>query len=354
MNSPEPLSHPIERFVTAASEVKVLEVQIRVGAFPMKAVKALVTGGCGFIGNHLVRRLIDLGWDVVVFDNLSKGQADNLPAIKHSGKMRLVVGDLLDAPSIQKAIEDRELVFHLAANPEVRLGYQNTEVDFRQNIVATHNLLEAMRKSPLTRSLVFTSTSTIYGDAAKTPTPEDYGPLMPVSLYGASKLACEAMISAYSNLFGFRAVIYRFANVVGPGGHGVVKDFVRKLQTDPRELEVLGDGTQTKSYIYVDDCVGAVLHGMEESIERVSVFNIGSEDQTSVSEIAAMVVVEMGLKDVHFHYTGGVDGGRGWKGDVKNMLLDISKMKEIGWRPKFNSAESIRRTVKSQLPPRTR
>jgi UDP-glucose 4-epimerase len=316
----------------------------------MKAMKALVTGGYGFIGSHLVKRLIDLGWDVTVFDNLSKGQANSLPSVKDSGRVRLVVGDLLDARAIQDALVDRGLVFHLAANPEVRLGYKNTEVDFRQNIVATYNLLEAMRNSPLARSLVFTSTSTIYGDAGKVPTPEDYGPLMPVSLYGASKLACEALVSGYSSLFGFRAVIYRFANVVGPGGHGVVKDFVHKLQANKRELEVLGDGTQTKSYIYVDDCVGAMLHGLEQSVERVSVFNIGSEDQTSVREIAGMVVDEMGLRDVRMHYTGGVDGGRGWKGDVKNMLLDIERIRKTGWRPKYNSAESIRRTVRSLLP----
>ncbi|MCJ7610320.1 GDP-mannose 4,6-dehydratase [Candidatus Bathyarchaeota archaeon] len=313
-------------------------------------MKALVTGGYGFIGSHLVKRLIDLGWDVTVFDNLSKGQANSLPSVKDSGRVRLVVGDLLDARAIQDALVDRGLVFHLAANPEVRLGYKNTEVDFRQNIVATYNLLEAMRNSPLARSLVFTSTSTIYGDAGKVPTPEDYGPLMPVSLYGASKLACEALVSGYSSLFGFRAVIYRFANVVGPGGHGVVKDFVHKLQANKHELEVLGDGTQTKSYIYVDDCVGAMLHGLEQSVERVSVFNIGSEDQTSVREIAGMVVDEMGLRDVRMHYTGGVDGGRGWKGDVKNMLLDIEKIRKTGWRPKYNSAESIRRTVRSLLP----
>ena len=319
----------------------------------MKAMKALVTGGYGFIGNHLVKRLIDLGWDVTVFDNLSKGQANSLPPVKGSGRVRLVVGDLLDARAIQDALVDRVLVFHLAANPEVRLGYQNTEVDFRQNIVATYNLLETMRNSPLARSLVFTSTSTIYGDAGKVPTPEDYGPLMPVSLYGASKLACEALVSGYSNLFGFQAVIYRFANVVGPGGHGVVRDFIQKLRTNPRELEVLGDGTQTKSYIYVDDCVDAMLHGLKDSTKGVGIFNIGSEDQTSVSEIAGMIIEEMELKDVRIRYTGGVDGGRGWKGDVKNMLLDIGKIKETGWRPKYSSAKSIRQTVKSQLTRKT-
>jgi len=315
----------------------------------MKAMKALVTGGCGFIGSHLVRRILEFGWDVIVFDNLSKGEANNLPPVKDSGMLRLMVGDLLDAQAIQAALDDRELVFHLAANPEVRLGYQNTEVDFRQNIVATYDLLEAMRKSPRARSLVFTSTSTIYGDAGKVPTPEDYGPLMPVSLYGASKLACEAMVSGYSSLFGFRTVIYRFANVVGPGGHGVVKDFVLKLRANPRELEVLGDGKQTKSYIYVDDCVDAMLHGLKHSFEGAEVFNIGSEDQSRVSEIAGMVVNEMGLKDVRIRYTGGVDGGRGWKGDVKNMLLDIAKIKDTGWKPKYSSAEAIRHTIKSQF-----
>ncbi|MCJ7632131.1 NAD-dependent epimerase/dehydratase family protein [Candidatus Bathyarchaeota archaeon] len=315
----------------------------------MDKKKVLVTGGCGFVGSHLVVRLLNLVEKVVDIDNMSGGEAENLQMLQNSSRIRLFEGDLLNISLLQDAVGGCDLVFHLAANPKANLGYKDPEVDFQQNIVATRNLLEAMRKSSQAKTLVFTSTSTVYGDAAKIPTPEDYGPLLPVSLYGASKLCCEALISAYASLFGIRAMVYRLANVVGLGGHGVVQDLMRKLERDPTELVVLGDGTQTKSYMYIDDCIDGMLFGLEHSPDLVNVFNIGSKDQIDVRSIVKIIQEETGLRNVDIHYAGVVDGGRGWKGDVKNMLLEISKIQKAGWKPRYSSSESVRLTVKAEL-----
>jgi len=306
-------------------------------------VKSSVTGGAGFIGSHLVDSLMKQGGTLTILDNLSTGFKGNIaPWIGHPN-FTFMLGDCLNRRDIRRAMKNCELVFHLAANPEVRVGPVNTRIDFEQNILATYNILEGMRKSKTAKTIVFTSTSTVYGDATILPTPEDYGPLKPISLYGASKLACEALISAYCDTFDMRGVVYRLANMIGSRSrHGVIWDFIHKLTKNPKRLEILGDGTQTKSYLMVDECINAILFGLEHASERVEIYNIGSEDQISVAEIAKIVVEEMGLKDVKFQYTGGVEGGRGWIGDVKTMLLDISKMKKLGWKPEYNSAKSVR------------
>ena len=312
-------------------------------------VEMLVTGGAGFIGSHLVDSLMRKGGEVTVLDNLSTGSMDNAAHWIGHPNFTFIKGDCLDRKDIRKAMKSCGLVFHLAANPEVRVGAVDTEIDFEQNIVATRNVLEEMRESETVKRIVFTSTSTIYGDANVLPTPEEYGPLEPISLYGASKLACEALISAYCHAFDMRGVIYRFANIVGSRSrHGVIWDFIHKLLENPLELEILGDGTQTKSYLMVDECVDALLFGLEQASERVEIYNIGSEDQISVKEIARIVTEEMRLKDMEFRYTGGIRGGRGWIGDVKTMFLDISKMKRLGWKPKYNSAESVK-TATNQI-----
>ena len=306
-------------------------------------VEMLVTGGAGFIGSHIVDNLMKKGGKVRLLDNLSTGSMDNVAQWIARSDFTFVNGDCLNRKDIREAMKGCGLVFHLAANPEVRVGAVDTEIDFQQNIVATYNVLEAMRESETAKTIVFTSTSAVYGDARILPTPEEYGPLEPISLYGASKLACEALISAYCHTFDMRGVIYRFANIVGSrSGHGVVWDFIHKLLENPLELEILGDGTQTKSYLMVDECVDALLFGLEHASGRVEIYNIGSEDQISVKEIARVVTEQMGLKGLRFRYTGGVRGGRGWIGDVKTMFLDVSKMKRLGWKPKYNSAESVK------------
>jgi UDP-glucose 4-epimerase len=262
-----------------------------------------------------------------------------------------VKGDLLN-PADNKKLEQRhyDLVFHLAANPEVRVGSTNPDIHFQQNIVATHNLLESIRKTKNKPTLIFTSTSTVYGEPTKIPTPEDYAPLKPISTYSASKLACEAMISAYAYTYGFKALIYRLANIIGPRSkHGVIYDFIQKLNKNPKELEILGDGTQTKSYLYITDCAEAMLLGLEKSTEQVEIYNVGSKDQINVKTIAEIVAEEMGLQGVKFKFTGGVDGGRGWKGNVKNMLLDITKIKSLGWKPKHNSKQAIKKATQHTI-----
>jgi len=306
-------------------------------------VGILVTGGAGFIGSHIVDNLMKKGGKVRLLDNLSTGSMDNLAHWIGYSDFTFVNGDCLNRRDIREAMKGCNLVFHLAANPEVRVGAVNTEIDFQQNIVATYNVLEAMRESETAKTIVFTSTSAVYGDARILPTPEEYGSLEPISLYGASKLACEALISAYCHTFDMRGVIYRFANIVGSRSrHGVIWDFIHKLVENPLELEILGDGNQTKSYLMVDECVDALLFGLEHTSERVEIYNIGSEDQISVKEIARIVTEQMDLKEVRFRYTGGVRGGRGWIGDVKTMFLDVSKMERLGWKPKYNSAESVK------------
>jgi len=304
-------------------------------------MKALVTGGAGFIGSHLIDALLKKDYDVACIDNFSSGKME---FIEHNlDKIELIKGDLLNRDDIKKALKNVDIVFHLAANPDVRLGVENTKIHFEQNILATYNLLEEMRLAGV-KKIVFTSSSTVYGEAEKIPTPEDYGPLIPISLYGASKLAAEALITAYCHTFDMEAKIYRFANVVGPRStHGVIYDFIHKLLRDKTKLEILGDGSQKKSYLYIDDCIDAMFFGLQSS-KQVDIFNIGSEDWVNVKRIAEIVSEEMKLQP-EFIFTGGIDG-RGWKGDVKIMKLDITKLKNMGWKPCYNSEEAVRMTAK--------
>jgi UDP-glucose 4-epimerase len=310
-------------------------------------MKVLVTGGAGFIGSHLVDRLIETGNQVRVIDNLVSGALGNLDRWMGHPDFEFIEGDLLDRDASLEAVEGCSQVFHLAANPEVQANKAGPEEHFRQNIEATYSLLEAVAERGGVELLVFASTSTVYGEATVLPTPEGYGPMKPISMYGASKLACEALISAYASMHGFKAVIYRLANVVGPrSNHGVIWDFVGKLRGTPGELEVLGDGTQSKSYLYIDDCVDGFLKGAE-SAEQVAIFNIGSMDRTSVLGIAEIVKEETGQPEAKIRLTGGVNGGRGWKGDVKLMQLDTASLRRLGWAPMHNSEEAVRLTARA-------
>jgi len=312
-------------------------------------LRALITGGVGFIGSSLSEALVNLGWDLNILDNLSSGSKDNLVLLNGKKSVKLIVGDCTKKVDVKKALTNVDVVFHFAANPEVRLELNDPRTCFKENVFATYVLLEEIRRSRA-HTMVFSSTSTVYGDVRKIPTPEDYAPLEPISLYGASKLAGEALITAYSHTYGIKAVILRLANIVGPRSrHGVIYDFVSKLKKNSEELEILGDGSQTKSYLFIDDCIEAILKAYEAKGSRVEVFNIGSEDQIGVKRIAKIVCDEMGLRDVKFTFTGGLDGGRGWKGDVKNMLLDTTKLRSRGWRPRYNSEEAIRLAVRDVL-----
>lgn len=312
-------------------------------------MKALVTGGAGFIGSHVVDYLLSQGKQVRVLDNLASGRMDNLAQCKGNSLFEFMETDLLDKKKVIDAVKGCDEIYHLAANPEVNAKKATPEEHFRQNIEATYNLLEAMRISGEQRFIAFASTSTVYGEADQLPTSEEYGPLVPISLYGASKLACEGLLSAYASMYGFRAVIFRLANVVGSrSNHGVIYDFVQKLKANPDMLEVLGDGSQSKSYLYVDDCVAGFMYGVKTK-GTVEIFNIGSEDRTNVLEIAETVKHEMGLDSAKIKLTGGVDGGRGWKGDVKVMQLDMNRLKGTGWSPRYSSAEAVRRTARAVI-----
>ncbi len=323
----------------------------------LKKHKILVTGGAGFIGSHLVDRLMKLGCEVTVLDNLSQGSLENIEQWLENKRFKFLEGDLKEPFDAMKGVRDVDLIFHLAANPEVRVGETDPTIHFKENLVATFNLLEAMRKSRLAKTLVFASTSTVYGEAKVLPTPEDYGPLIPISTYGASKLGCEALACSYAYTFGLRALLLRVANVVGSRSeHGVIIDFIKKLEADPKKLEILGDGTQKKSYLHVEDCIDAIIHVTErflKSEERADAYNLGSADQVTVREIAEIVAEEIGLQNVKFIFTGGVDGGRGWLGDVKVMHLSVGKLLKTGWKPKYSSEQAIRLAVRELLKERS-
>lgn len=284
--------------------------------------------------------------EITVYDNLSSGRKEFIqPHFEHRG-FRFIQADLQDLDALNKAVAGHDVVFHVAANPEVRAGIRDTDLDLKQGIIATYNVLEAMRLNGLNK-IVFASSSTVYGEAGAKPVSEDYGPLLPISLYGASKLASEGIISAFCHLFDMQAWIFRFANVVGSrASHGVIFDFIDKLKQNPQQLEILGDGTQQKPYLYIDDCVDGILFGFEHCHQPVNVLNLGSDSSTNVTTIASMVVEAMGLSGVKFNYTG---GDRGWKGDIPQVRFDITKMKGFGWKPRYSSDEAVRRAIKDML-----
>lgn len=306
----------------------------------MTRPKIVITGGAGFIGSHLADALAPQS-DLVLVDHLKPGKLANVEKALKAGA-KLVRRDLLRG-DLRPIFRRAETVYHFAANPDVRLGKEGTRPHFEQNILVTYRVLEACRAAKVPR-IVFTSTSTVYGEATRVPTPEDYGPLDPISAYGASKLAAEALISAYAHSFGVQAVVFRMANVVGGrSGHGVVADFVRKLKANPKRLEILGSDPGTaKSYLHIDDATSGILAGVRAAQELVSLYNLGSEDALSVRSIADAVAAELGLADVEYAWTGGAGGGRGWVGDVRVMQLAIDRLKSTGWRPRMTSEAAIR------------
>jgi len=308
-------------------------------------MKYFVTGGAGFIGSHLVDRLLDIG-SVTAYDNLSSGRKEFISQHLDRDGFHFIQADLLEPDILKKAMKDYDIVFHLAANPEARAGINETDIDLKQGTIATYNVLEAMRLNNI-KKIVFASSSTVYGETPVKPIPEDYSPLQPISLYGASKLACEGLITAFCHLFNMQAWIFRLANVMGDRAtHGIIFDLINKLKQNPRELEILGDGTQEKPYIHVDDCVEGILYGLQHSNGQVNIFNLGCSSSTRVSTIARMLVEEMGLQDIELKYTG---GERGWPGDVPQVRFDTSKMERLGWKPRYSSDEAVRKAIRDIL-----
>ncbi len=303
----------------------------------------LVTGGAGFIGSHTVDALVAGGATVRVLDDLSSGNEAFLEQVWD--KITFIEGDARDADTLDHAMQGVDSVWHLAANPEVRTGATDPSAHYDLNVGMTWSVLEAMRRNDV-KHMAFTSTSTVYGNAAVMPTPEDYGPLLPISVYGGAKLACEALIASYTGTFDIDALLFRFANVVGDrSNHGVTYDFVHKLRANPEELEILGDGTATKSYVHISDVVSGMLFAAEHAEAGCHPFNVGSLDGIPVTTIADTVADVMGLKPA-YSFTGGAGvGGAGWKGDVKFMGLAVDKLQALGWKPQHGSQEAIRLTA---------
>ena len=314
-------------------------------------MRVVVTGGAGFIGSHLVDYLMGQGYHVTVIDNLSSSTIRNIEHWIGHDSFRFVKSDLKEyTAKWVEALRDADAVFHYAANPEVRVSTINPRKHFDENILATFNVLEACRLNNV-KYLVFASSSTVYGDATQIPTPEDH-PLKPISIYGASKAACEILASTYARLYGLKVLILRYANIIGPRlKHGVIYDFIQKLKKNPYKLEILGDGTQKKSYLYITDAIDATLSTFNKLIKHdkhVLIYNVGNNDWVSVREIADIIVETMGLTNVEYIYKPITPDGRGWPGDVKLMLLDITRIvKDTGWKPKMASLQAVRETTKA-------
>ena len=311
----------------------------------MDSCAAVVMGGAGFIGSHLAERLLKEDFKVTILDNFSSGKMKNIQHLKDHPSLVVIKEDLKQPKQLSLVIEKCDLIFHLAANPEVRIGETEPNVHFQENILTTFNLLETMRQAKRQKTLIFTSTSTVYGEASQIPTPENYAPLLPISTYGASKLACEALITGYAHTFNHRALILRLANIIGQrSNHGVIADFIKKIKANPKELEILGDGTQEKSYLHVKDCVDAAVHLTKvflENSEKVDIYNIGSLDKITVKEIARIVAEEMNQPKIKYRFARKAEGGRGWKGDIKFMQLSIEKLVQTGWKPRHMSRQAV-------------
>ena len=302
--------------------------------------RTFVTGGAGFIGSHIVDRLVQDGADVTIYDNFSTGHDAFIS--QHTQNVRVVRADVLDLERLKKEMAGCDFVFHLQAHADVRGGLQRTRVDLEQNTIATWNVLEAMRVNEV-RQIAFASSATVYGEPEIFPTPESYAPLQ-TSLYGASKLASEAMIQAYSEYFGIRCHIFRFVSWIGARyTHGVIFDFIKKLRLNAQELEILGDGKQRKSYLDVTDGCNGIFYAIQSAKERTNVFNLGHDEIMNVIDLANIVVHELGLERVQFRTTG---GERGWLGDSPFVHLDTTKLKALGWKPQIPIEQGIRNTVR--------
>ena len=304
-------------------------------------MKIFVTGAAGFIGSNTVDRLLGEGHDVTGYDNFSTGQESFLQDAARSASFHSHRGDLLDLPALQRAMAGADLVIHLAANADVRFGTQHPTKDLEQNIIATSNVLEAMRANG-TRRIVFASTGSVYGEAAVVPTPEQAPFPVQTSLYGASKLAAEGLIAAYCEGFGFQAFIFRFVSILGERyTHGHVFDFYKQLLQHPDSLDVLGDGSQRKSYLYIQDCIDAILLALEKAPGRVNVFNLGTDEYCQVNDSIRAICEHLGLSP-QIRYSG---GDRGWIGDNPFIFLECSRIRALGWKPKLTIREGILRTL---------
>jgi UDP-glucose 4-epimerase len=307
----------------------------------------VITGGAGFIGSHLSEVLLAHGHQVVVIDNLCHAQHEWLSGMQGTPGFKFRELDVCNSAQLAEQIRGAEVIWHLAANTNMVVGANSTRVDLDNGILATHSLLEGMKEAAVGK-LLFASSGAVYGDIVRPPASEEYGPMLPVSMYGACKAAAEALISAYCNLYGIQALMFRFGNVLGARmSHGVIFDFIHKLRKDPQHLQILGDGTAEKNYILVEEVINGMLFAFGALTNPVAeVLNLGSPSTTLVTHIADIVIEEMGLFDVKRHFTG---GSRGWAGDQPRVYMDVSKMRNLGWTTRHTSNEAVRIATRRYL-----
>ncbi len=319
----------------------------------LKCERTVIVGGAGFIGSHFTDFLLQHSGSaqVTLFDNFSSGRSwhyQHHAQALAEGRLKVIQADVHDAVALRKAMQDQECVIHLASNPDIARAVREPDIDFREGTELTQNVLEAMRVMGV-KTLLYASGSGVYGELGEFEAFEDYGPLIPVSTYGASKLAGEALIASYAYMFGMRGVAFRFGNVVGPRQtHGVGFDFIKKLLNNSQELSILGDGQQSKSYVHVSDVVQGVLLAYEKSAVPFQVFNLGTGDYITVQEIAELAIEVLGLSRnaVRLNYSG---GDRGWKGDVPIIRLNINRLKALGWTCHHTTREALRKSLESML-----
>ena len=307
-------------------------------------MKFVITGGAGFVGSNFAKRLLADGHKVTIFDKSNKSKSTRLkPIIKKIDYKQI---DLQNLKQLKQKLKNFDVVAHFSASANIGLGKTDTETDFKNGTLVTYNILEAMRNNGI-KKIIFPSSSAIYGNFSKIPTPENAGLLFPTSLYGAAKLSSEAMISAFCYLFNMQAWIFRFGNILGPDmTRGVIKDFILKLKKNPHKLKILGNGSQQKDFIYINDCLDGILFAFKKSNDVVNVFNLSTGKTTSVKKISKMVVKEMNRKNVKFTYSGGKSG---WPGDAPIVHYDISKIKKLGWKPKLSSDEAVKSAIKHMI-----
>lgn len=306
-----------------------------------------IVGGAGFIGSHLVQQLLDEPEArIAIFDNFSSGREWHLGDAMQDPRVRIFKGEIKDLPVLTKAMHGHDHVYHFASNPDIAKAVTQPDIDFWEGTYLTQNVLEAMRLTGV-RRLTYASGSGVYGETGTVAVDEDYTPMRPISTYGASKLACEALICSYCHLFGMQALAFRFANVVGPHQtHGVAYDFIRRLLREPDRLTILGNGTQSKSYIHVNDVIAAMRLVAAQPWQAFDVFNVATEDYVTVREIADLVAVALGLGDVVYSFTG---GDRGWKGDVPLVRFNTQKLRARNWRNQYTSLEALQDSVASMI-----
>jgi len=305
-------------------------------------LRFFITGCAGFIGSNLTDRLLFDGHDVVGYDNFSTGQRPFLEAARQTSHFSLINDDTLNVDTLTRAMRGSDFVFHLAANADVRFGTKHPRRDLEQNTIATYNVLEAMRANGIKR-IAFSSTGSVYGETEVIPTPENAPFPVQTSLYGASKLAGEGLIAAYCEGFGFQSYIFRFVSILGERyTHGHVFDFCKRLKADPTKLRVLGNGKQRKSYLYIQDCIDAMLLATAKASERVNIFNLGVDAYCEVNDSVGWICETLGARP-QIDYTG---GERGWIGDSPFILLDVTKLRDLGWSPKVGIQEGVVKTVR--------